>query len=302
MENKLRIITENYQIGFLQERYTFCEEIPFISDIKRLSDIRVCYPDAIKKEHTHDFYVILWFVTGAGDHIVDNKTYEIKANRIFFLRPGQVHSFRNVKHESGISIAFSEKIFGEFSASLVQGIKQNIFCKNSVCAYCDVSYDLQDSLVEKTKEMTAEYQDLDPVGQQLFATHLLAFLLELIKKGKCNCESKKDYVPRSHQVYLDFKCLVEQHFHDKHCVKWYANRLNISEALLHKYVHAESNHTETPLSIIRNRLLVDAIYKLSNTTQSVKEISDELGFVDASYFAKFFKTMQGISPTDYRDV
>ena len=67
-------------------------------------------------------------------------------------------------------------------------------------------------------------------------------------------------------------------------------------------MRAESNHTETPLSIIRNRLLIEAKYKLRNTTQSIKEISDELGFVDASYFAKFFKLMQGISPTDYRDL
>lgn len=46
------------------------------------------------------------------------------------------------------------------------------------------------------------------------------------------------------------------------------------------------------LHLIENRLKYSSL--------SLKEISNELGFTDTSHLSKFFKTHQGINPSDYR--
>ena len=41
--------------------------------------------------HRHFFYAIYWVHEGNGIHIIDFEEYEMKPDRIFFIRPEQIH-------------------------------------------------------------------------------------------------------------------------------------------------------------------------------------------------------------------
>ena len=47
----------------------------------------------IEKPHRHDFYVTVLFTKGKGIHEIDFQKYEVSEGSIFFLSPGQVHSW-----------------------------------------------------------------------------------------------------------------------------------------------------------------------------------------------------------------
>ena len=62
------------------------------------------------------------------------------------------------------------------------------------------------------------------------------------------------------------------------------------------------NEIGMPLGQYIDKLIFfEATNKLANTTLSIKEISDELGFCDQFYFSQRFRHMIGFTPTTYRN-
>ncbi|WP_171659634.1 AraC family ligand binding domain-containing protein [Flagellimonas amphidinii] len=47
---------------------------------------------SVEWPHRHDFYSIIWFTESLGINVIDFEEYEIKPNRLFFIRPKQVHN------------------------------------------------------------------------------------------------------------------------------------------------------------------------------------------------------------------
>mgnify|MGYP001608602554 CR=1 FL=1 len=52
--------------------------------------------------------------------------------------------------------------------------------------------------------------------------------------------------------------------------------------------------------VIRNRIILEAKRLLINNDMTVLEIANHLNFADNSYFTKFFKKLEGITPEEFR--
>jgi AraC-like DNA-binding protein len=52
--------------------------------------------------------------------------------------------------------------------------------------------------------------------------------------------------------------------------------------------------------LIRNRTLLEAKRLLTNPQLSISDISFRLNFSDNSYFTKFFKKTEGVTPEEFR--
>ncbi|VFS83347.1 L-rhamnose operon regulatory protein rhaS [Kluyvera cryocrescens] len=53
--------------------------------------------------------------------------------------------------------------------------------------------------------------------------------------------------------------------------------------------------------MLHQRLLLEAKRSLLYTSMTVSQISDYLGFSDATYFSRFFRRATGFSPRDFRE-
>lgn len=101
------------------------------------------------------------------------------------------------------------------------------------------------------------------------------------------------------ESYLErFLASVEVHFREHWPVARYASELGITavylNALCQRLVGSNT------LTIVHQRLLLEARRLLLYSAYSVAEIADVLGFVDAAYFARFFRRGTGCSPSEYR--
>ena len=78
----------------------------------------------------------------------------------------------------------------------------------------------------------------------------------------------------------------------------YASRLCVTP----KYLSAVSKSVSgSTASEVINRCIIDDVRRLlHNPDKSVKEISNELGFPNLSFFGKYVKRMLGMSPKAYR--
>ncbi len=97
----------------------------------------------------------------------------------------------------------------------------------------------------------------------------------------------------------DFHHLVEQYFKTKHKVSDYAELLYKSPKTISNMFSKLSE--KTPLQIIHERILLEARRLLIYTDMSVKEIAYEIGFEDLQGFSRFFKKMEAVSPSHFRN-
>ncbi|MCS3795932.1 helix-turn-helix domain-containing protein [Niastella sp. OAS944] len=116
--------------------------------------------------------------------------------------------------------------------------------------------------------------------------------------------AKTQYVPA--QVINDpkldiirqFNVLVETHYKKEHSVKFYADQINRSPKTLSNLFALYNN--KSPLTIIQDRIVLEAKRLLLYTDKSAKEIAYDLGFEDAAYFSNFFKKNTEFTPSDFR--
>ena len=97
----------------------------------------------------------------------------------------------------------------------------------------------------------------------------------------------------------EFNYLVEQHFKTKHTIKEYADLMIKSPKTLSNTFSQLSE--KSPLQILHERKLLEAKRMLRYTNKTIKEIAYEIGFEDIQTFSRFFKKMENISPTDFKN-
>src|SRR5262249_37030955 len=68
----------------------------------------------LRLPHKHSFYHLLLFTKGAGSHMIDFKTFPVEPYQMYFMIPGQVHSWDFEGEVDGYVINFSTPFFKAF--------------------------------------------------------------------------------------------------------------------------------------------------------------------------------------------
>lgn len=75
------------------------------------------YLDAHKNlffPHRHSFYHLVLFTDGGGSHTIDFESFDVKPGQIYFMIPGQVHSWDFEGFTDGYIINFSSSFIQSF--------------------------------------------------------------------------------------------------------------------------------------------------------------------------------------------
>ena len=100
------------------------------------------------------------------------------------------------------------------------------------------------------------------------------------------------------EVHRNFTKTVEEHHTENWSLQKFADALGVSVPRLR--TACRNTGGESPIRIINSRILLEAKRYLTHTPLSVAEIAHRLGFEDASYFSRFFKSRCGQTPTLYK--
>lgn len=129
--------------------------------------------------------------------------------------------------------------------------------------------------------------------KELYESIFKTVILKIIKLSEANRS-----IERRQEVAIAFKQLVHLYFNKHKAVNFYADRLAVSLNYLNRCVSSVFKKTSKELilevAIIHSQLL------LLETNKSVATIAYALDFADPSYFARLFKKIVGMSPSDYR--
>ena len=129
---------------------------------------------------------------------------------------------------------------------------------------------------------------------QMMLKRYLILSTRLYKEQHQFSEIKKD-----NDIIREFNFLVEQNFKTKHTVIEYAELLNKSPKTISN-IFSKIN-SKSPLKYIQERIMLEARRLLYYTDKPIKEIAYEIGYDDIQTFSRFFKTQEGVSPSEYKE-
>lgn len=267
-------------------------EVEHMPEFLARGDFDNCSP------HVHSFYEILWFKEGAGVHTIDFHKYEVKANSIFFLSPGQIHNFDKGTGYKGYSLKMCTDFMRNESNRF---LKYNVFHSfDTTPCYMINEENVQElegivHAIEQEVGMTDAFGNID-VLQSL----MRIFLVKVLRYGIHDGELQLNMLKPSHQLFVNFRRLVEKDFNRIHTVQEYADSLNVAVRTLNKCVNECSGMS--PLAFINDRIILEAKRMVRYTNLMVKEIAFDLGYDDPSYFVKFFKRYTGYLPSEFREL
>ncbi len=152
-----------------------------------------------------------------------------------------------------------------------------------------------DELVTK---MTEELFDSHGRGDKLFTVGIfLAFFASLQKHAVCGSD------PRSKKDSRDFEIVnialdyIHAHFDEQIKLSELAKRCYVSEPHFCRVFKAITG--ETAISYINNLKITKAISLMKNSTQTLKQIAEAVGFEDVAYFCRCFKKKTGATPKTF---
>lgn len=246
--------------------------------------------------HRHDFYHLVWVTHGSGLHIIDSERYEVKADSLFFMSPGQVHDFQLSDDAEGYTINFSAEFFAlqlknknSLNEIPVYDIEQPISA-----VYLDPAQAAE--LGQLIDGIAAEYEGEQAGHQDVLRAYLAIFLTKASRMAEPSVNG--DPTQRSVSITRHFKGLLEQHYRTMGEVADYARLLRVTERALNEATRRAAGATANKL--IRERVMLEAKRLLLHSEVAVSEIADQLAFEDPAYFSRCFKKHTGRSPVEYR--
>lgn len=235
--------------------------------------------------HRHRFYAVYWIHEGRGVHSIDFCDYEIMPDRVFFVRPDQVH-FMQVRDAARYSaIQFTEEYF-------------------QLCAKIDhlnppTFIDLVDDSVRQRLHVLFSLIDNENSGNLSEKKLMLQGEILLLMTELSRCCGDDKNVKTLPEILAKYRNLIELEFRQKHQVSEYADELGISPNYLN--VLAKKHLGLSALQLINSRILLEIKRQLLENEKTVSEIAFGVGFDELSYFSRFFRRMEGISPVEFRE-
>ena len=254
---------------------------------------QVSYP------HRHDFYEVLYLYSGTGNHIIDSNIYQVKPPCIFFLSPGQAHKLELSHDIEGFIFLFTSDFYLSnqknkkrlFEFPFFFSIEQ----KNPPLSLQGSS---DEGLIRKTFE-----RGCSEAAKKKEASHeLIRGLLDLIlllcdQMYPVHLRSMQN--SKGHILVKNFLSLIEEHYHKNYRVSQYAEMLAITPNHLTQMVRQVTG--KSSVQLLHEKVISEIKRLLLHTHLSVSEIADVLHFPDQSYFSKYFKKYEGISPIAFRN-
>lgn len=105
-------------------------------------------------------------------------------------------------------------------------------------------------------------------------------------------KTKKDILVEKFLTFVKENCRKER------MIEFYSEKLFLTPKHLSKVIRERSGKSSGEW--IEDHVMLEAKALLKSTDKTIQQISDELNFPSQSFFGKYFKRREGISPKEYR--
>lgn len=238
---------------------------------------------------------IIWNTGDRMDLRIDGSPVRLGRNQLVFLT--EHYQVEAVHVEACRLVRFNRPFFCVIDRDSEVGCKGILFFGAPELPVLSVVPAEQEKFDILWRMFSLEMASSDGLQMEMLQMMLrrLLILCTRLYKAQCKLGSLQ---PDGVSIVREFNFLVESHFRSKHSVAEYAELLHRSPKTLSN-LFAQLGH-RTPLKAIQERVMLEARRLIRYSDLPMKEIADKLGFEDIQTFSRFFKTQEGIPPTEFR--
>jgi AraC family transcriptional regulator, transcriptional activator of pobA len=247
--------------------------------------------------HIHRlFEQLLICERGSGSILLEDGRRTFEAPAILVVPSLTVHALSFDENSERWVVSIAKNYFQEIAARASDF--SEIFSRGLCIQYAahDRDYvELQHVLDKLDWEQRRSASCRDIVIEAL----LIDLLVGVLRRIQDSKTPAIDETASDQDVHRNFTRMVEEHHTENWSLQQFADALRVTVPHLRNACRNVSG--ESPIRIINTRILVEAKRCLTHTGLSVAEIACRLGFEDASYFSRFFKSRTGQTPTVYKN-
>ncbi|MEO5682213.1 MAG: helix-turn-helix transcriptional regulator [Chitinophagaceae bacterium] len=248
----------------------------------------------LKQElHRHNFFFMLVLQNGSGMHEIDFTSYPLVNNCIFFLRPGQVHQLELKAGCTGFLLEFNTAFYHPKNNLSIQRLR-----KASNKNYCTPGISSFEKLYAILMYIFQEYADKAEGYLDVIKANMDIFFIEVTRQSPHVTSQPANTNSYAQERLEEFVELVEINIATHKQVAQYSDLMNLSPYQLNEITRSTVGKTASAL--INDHIILEAKRYLLATPNLIKEIADQLGYEDTSYFTRFFRKQTGYSPEIFR--
>ena len=277
---------------FYREKY----DAKILIDIGRIESLENMI--RTPQPHTLGFYDVAFITGGNGTFMLDDHSLTIEPGQVFFTSPGQVRQWLSRETVTGFVLFFEPHFFATFFSDPLF-LYRFPFFNNSV-NYPALKLDpkhLKQSL-DMLEQIEAEFEKLQNDSPHLIRSILYQLMIQL-NRAYAGQNKTASSDTRLNPIVFKFRKAVDQHFKRLKTVEEFADLLHVSPGHLNKVClqHMKKNAS----MLIKERIMLEAKRLILYSNKTITEIAYELNFTDSSNFSRFFSSIQGESPVEFRE-
>lgn len=242
----------------------------------------------------HSCHTLIFISSGLHVMKLGYQEYTSTDNEIIVIPAGQIFSLENINniHKGFICQFHPDILIGKYGSR--EMINEFDFMK--ISGNPKITLDVSDvpDITAILKRLHKEYSETSSANLNIVQSYLITLFYEMNKNSVKSAKS----ISAAEVITNKFKELIYTNIKTHHQVNYYASLLNVTPNHLNKSVKAITN--KTAATWIDETILLEAKYLLFQTSLSVSEIAMQVGHEDHSYFSRFFKKFEGITPVQYR--
>ena len=240
----------------------------------------------INHMHRDAYYVFLFQQKGQVRMMIDFKEVETNGTSVLCVLPGQVHHGLSEKDAVLWFLALDGSLMHEQFRSAFEERNGALPVSATVAARLDACFTVLEGL-HREQDQYQVTRSMTDVVLGLFAGIFAAAE-----------ESTDEVHSRTRIITRQFKLLLKRNFREMKRPSAYAEALNISPSYLNEAVKLT---TGLPVSHwIQEEVIMEAKRLLCYTDSTIKQIADDLGFEDHTYFSRVFNRAEGMPPLAFR--
>jgi len=261
--------------------------------LKQFSQEEIDYKQSVDLgAHRDDHYIFFILTEGSGSAIVDFEEKTVGPNQLYYILPEQIHYRINSYKAKGWFIAADPALVDPGCRNIIESWSG--FQEPITLAPDEIKdYDLLLSILH---HQTFKQQKED--GRLSVLHTLLRSFFEMAASTIRTYSKEEANNSRPAVLSMQFKKLLNENIKVYKKPADYADMLHISEPYLNESLKKTTGSTVS--FWIKSAILTEAKRLLYFTDLNVKQIADDLGFENHSYFSRLFYKETGMTALTFR--
>ncbi|PHN04171.1 AraC family transcriptional regulator [Flavilitoribacter nigricans] len=248
------------------------------------------FKEKIKKTRPHKhggYHELIYLTQGEGYHWIETEKFKIEAPELYFLQSGQLHCWQFTSIPRGYVILFKEEFFNFINEASILNLMKNL------TSVVNISMHGQQDLTFIFEDIIQEFNSGNEFSDQVINGYLRVLFSKLLQLSSTNATRATPNL-----LFDRFQKMITEKCPDLRNVNDFAQELQTTRQQLNSVCRRHSGKSAS--DHITGQLLLEAKRYILHTEKSMSEIAHLLNFNDTSYFIRFFKRHERVTPLQFR--